>query len=66
MTMSEKILELLKKNLSGISGEMIASDLNVSRNTVWKVIEELRTRVRALSTRKVPEPQKGSYIWVSG
>ncbi len=44
MTTSEGVLTLLKSNSSGISGEKIASVLNVSRNAVWKAIEELREK----------------------
>ena len=44
MTTSEGVLTLLKTNSSGISGEKIASVLNVSRNAVWKAIEELRVK----------------------
>lgn len=55
MSSREKVLELLEKNKTEyISGEAIAEELGLSRNAVWKAINELRKRgynIQALSKR---------------
>lgn len=44
MKLKERVLEILEKNRGGrISGAEIASQLEVSRNAVWKAVEELRS-----------------------
>ncbi len=44
MKLKEKVLEILENNRGArISGAEIAQRLNVSRNAVWKAVEELRT-----------------------
>ncbi len=43
MRSKEKVLELLEKNKTEyISGEAIATELGLSRNAIWKAINELR------------------------
>lgn len=43
MSSKDKVLELLEKNKNTyISGEAIASSLGISRNAIWKAINELR------------------------
>ena len=43
MSSKDKVLELLEKNKNAyISGEAIASSLGISRNAIWKAINELR------------------------
>ena len=43
MSSKEKVLELLENNKTEyISGEAIASQLGLSRNAIWKAINELR------------------------
>lgn len=44
MKLKDKVLEILEENRGGrISGADIAKRLGVSRNAVWKAVEELRT-----------------------
>ncbi|MCR4934160.1 MAG: HTH domain-containing protein, partial [Lachnospiraceae bacterium] len=43
MTSKEKVLKILEKNKETYtSGEDIAKELNLSRNAVWKAINELK------------------------
>ena len=43
MASKDKVLELLESNKETyISGEVIASSLGLSRNAIWKAINELR------------------------
>lgn len=42
MSTREKILDMLKRAETAISGESIAEQIGVSRNAVWKAIEQLR------------------------
>ena len=43
MSSKDKVLELLENNKTEyISGEAIASQLGLSRNAIWKAINELR------------------------
>ncbi len=44
MTTKERVLKLLLKNpAKHVSGEQIATELNMSRNAIWKVIKSLET-----------------------
>ncbi len=55
MTSKEKVLELLENNKSDyVSGEAIATELGLSRNAVWKAINELRKQgydIQAVSNK---------------
>lgn len=42
MDVAEQVLELLRTGGRAVSGEEIAQELGVSRNTVWKAVEKLR------------------------
>lgn len=42
MDILEQVLELLRTSKRAVSGEEMARELGVSRNTVWKAVEKLR------------------------
>ena len=47
---TERVLELLEQHRGrAVSGEELAGRLGVSRNAVWKAIEELRRLKRGIS-----------------
>lgn len=43
MSTRDKVLDILKRAEAAISGESIAEQIGISRNAVWKVIEQLRS-----------------------
>jgi BirA family biotin operon repressor/biotin-[acetyl-CoA-carboxylase] ligase len=76
VTSADLIHEILKVNPDGISGERIAETLGISRNAVWKAIEELRRRgaiidgasgrgYRLTGERFISEPLMRKYLGAS-
>lgn len=47
----EKILEVLKRSDDFVSGQKLADELNVSRNTVWKQIRSLQDEGHVISSK---------------
>ena len=60
MKTTERVLELLEQNRgSAVSGEELAKILGVSRNAVWKAIEDLRrggVKIYAKTKKGRPKP----------
>ncbi len=42
MDISDRVLEILRKNRLDVSGEVIAAELGISRSGVWKAVRKLR------------------------